>query len=144
METRRFQNGEREVVTSCATRIEAMEAVQLLADRKVDASCVTVTRHATSVAEVAPARRLQRALFGALLWGALGTLVAIALGNVWPVFVGLAFGAAVGVAIRRTSSVRYVGGTPTRIQIERHDVVTHLDQAAEARSLLEEAGFRAK
>jgi hypothetical protein len=144
METRRFQN-EREVVTSCATRIEAMEAVQLLADRKVDANCVTVTRHTVSVGdELAAARRLQRALLGALLGAALGTAAAIALGSAWPVWVAVALGAAAGAATRRSSPVRHTGATPRRIQIERHDVVTDPDQATEARDILEEAGFRAK
>ena len=141
----RFVNAEREVVTSFATQAEALEVVQLLADRKVDAECVTITRDAESVAETAARRdRLPFALTGAVLGGLLGAAVGLALGVVWPTFAGLALGALVGAAIGGSSTRTDTARTPSRIEIERHDVVTLRDQAPRARAVLEEHGYRVK
>ncbi len=141
----RFRNGEREVITSFATQAEALEAIQLLADRKVDAECVTVTRDATSVAERADAsRRIPLAMVGALFGAALGAIFGIALGTSWPMFVGLGLGAIVGAVIRPPATSGDAERAPTRIAIERHDIVTHRDHAAKARQVLDDGGFRVK
>jgi hypothetical protein len=145
MDTHEVRNGEREVITSFATQAEAMEAVQLLADRKVDAECVTITRDALSVARPpTPARRVPLALVGALFGAALGAIFGIALGTSWPMFAGLLLGAVGGATMRPPSVPSDAGRAPTRIEIERHDVVTHRDHAAEARRVLDQGGFRVR
>lgn len=145
METHGLGSGEREVVTSFATQGEALEAIQMLADQKVDAECVTITRDAPSApAEPEPTHRLTLALVGGLFGAALGAVLGVVLGTSWPMFAGLALGAIVGAWSRMASGTATAAAerAPSRIEVERHDVVTHRERAPEARRVLGDSGFR--
>jgi hypothetical protein len=133
---------EREVVASFSTQAEAHEAVQCLADAKLDAEHVTVIRDATSMAaKPERASRIPLAMVGMIVGGLLGAVLGIALGISWLLFGGVALGAILGAALPPPSeTVR----TPIQIEIERHDVVTQPEYALEARRVLDIGGFRVK
>lgn len=141
----RFHERERRIVASYATAAEADEAVQLLADRKIDAECVTVTR--AEMVAPGPAEhggdRLQRMLVGAVIGGLLGSVIGMSVGLSLLTLPGLALGAFIGAWI---APAAHLGDgaqrTPTLVETERHDVVTSRDRAEEARRLLREARLR--
>ena len=147
MDSLRSRNGERGVVASFATHAEAQEAAQFLADRKVDADCITITREVSSMVGhgARGTGRSYRMVVGAVLGGLLGAVLGMSLGIALLTLPGFALGGLLGALLGPTIQDRRAGDrTPVQMETERHDVVVQRERTEEARRLLAERGFRVK